>query len=88
MATVEVVRNGPKAEVAGLADKADVLCEDKQEESRPLSEWWPITRMGGFSLKPGKAKTSINRQAEVTSKQPRMSLKLQEGWMLETESGE
>lgn len=39
-----------------------------------------ITGMGDFSLKHGKA--------EVTSKQSRMSLKLQEGWMLETESGE
>lgn len=44
--------------------------------------------MGEFSLKHGKAETSVNRQAEVTSRQLRMSLKFQEGWMLEAESGE
>lgn len=44
--------------------------------------------MGEFSLKHGKAETSVNRQVEVTSKQSRMSLKFQEGWMLEAESGE
>lgn len=38
-----------------------------------------ITGMGDFSLKHGKAETSVNRQAEVTSKQSGMSLKLQEG---------
>lgn len=40
MATVKVVKSGPQAEVAGLGDEVDVLWEDKQEESRPLSEWW------------------------------------------------
>lgn len=58
---MKVVKNGPQAEEAGLGDKDDVLSEDKQEESRPLARGGAITGMREFSLKHGKAETSVNR---------------------------